>query len=224
MPLNDKFKFNFETKPTTVKLDSIHVTIDTALMISDFAGAYVKELRRRNPIRFDAVELSEKDLDSYFKGLIAMRVDSVNDSLTCWREAKQLLIPAWIEFVMSSIGTVLDTDRGLKIIPTCDEKYDIKEMQSISDKLRTFKSDGITLLQDAFPRTREGDVDTMSMAIIDNYVRAMSKDAHPIASYVAAFVGLKLKEQQAFEMLYRVRYDDVDYIKHMLLSNEEVLG
>lgn len=221
--LNGTFEsINFDTKPTTVQTETVEVTIDLGLMVNDYAKAYAAELQRRNPVRFDATGITVEDLESYFKGLIAMRVASVRGKFPEWRDAKALYIPAWIEFTMTSIGEVYDTDRGLRIIPSCTEKYDLNAMMDISNKLRVFKADGVVLLRDAFPRTADGDSDTMSMAIINDYVCAMDKTAHPIASYVAAYLGFKIKEEAAFKMLYRVRYDDVEYIRTMLMSEEKL--
>lgn len=214
---------NFGTKPTGVKLEKVIVTIDPSFMIGDFAQAYAAELNRRNPVRFNAIGLTKDDLNYYFTNLIVMRVESVRDQFKHWREAKALLIPSWIEFTMTCIGEVIDHDRGLDIIPECEGEYDFAKMLEISSKLRSFQSDGVQLHRDAFPRTKDGDVDTMSMAIIGDYVYSQSKDATPIFSYVAAYLGFKLKEEQSFKMLYRVRYDDVGYIRSMLLSEESVL-
>lgn len=208
---------NFGTKPTSTSLESIDVTIDKDLILTDFASAYFKELVRRNPVRVDAVGITEDELSAYFTGIVTLRVECVNGVCKVWRQIKQLLIPAWIEFVITQIGEVIDVDRGLKIRPVISESYDLDAMFETSDKLRAFITDGVVLNRDAFPREQTGDYETMSMAIINDYVQSQSKDSHPIASYVAAFLGFKLQEEAAFKMLYRVRYDDVEFIKSMLL-------
>lgn len=222
---NEVFKsLNFDTKPTSVKMDVATVEVHPEFMIADFAKAYVRELTRRNPIRYQASGLTVEDLDAYFQALVVMRVQSINDAFPRWREAKLLNVPAWIEFVLTCVGEVMDTDRGLHIKVTCDQTYDFAKALDVSEKLRAFKADGVVLLKDVFPRTAEGDVETMTMAIIDNYVCSQTKEAHPIASYVAAYLGFKLQEEVSFKMLYRVRYDDVDYIRTQLLQSEEVVG
>lgn len=210
-------KINFGTKPTTTQLEKIVVTIDPDLMLNGYASAYTNELQRRNPTRFAAVNITEDELNYYFKGILAIRVESVNDVCKVWREAKQLLIPSWIEFVISQVGEFVDTDRGLFFTPSFTFEYDMESLLNISDKLRAFINDGVTMSKDAFPRGKGGDYETMSMAIINDYVQSQSKDSHPIASYVAAFLGFKLQEEAAFKMLYRVRYDDVAFIRTMLL-------
>lgn len=215
-------QLDFGTKATTVKFEEIQVTINPDLIINDYAEAYSKELHRRNPSRASTVGVTKDELFEYFKTLLAIRVESISNDCKVWRQAKALLIPTWMEFVLSRVGEVIDNDRGLKITPIFEFDYDINRAFETSDKLRAFLSDGLVLHKDAFPRTPDGDVETMSMVIIDDYVTSQTKDAHPIASYVAAFLGYKLKEELAFKMLYRVRYDDVNFISSMLLREGTV--
>lgn len=213
---------NFGTKPTTVGLEVIEVTINPDLLISGYADAYSKELYRRNPGRAQQVNLTADNLYSYFKGCLAIRIESLTGNCKVWRQAKSLLIPAWIEFTLSQVGVVIDTDRGLRLQPTFSYDYDINELLETSNKLRSFMADGLVLNRDAFPRSDEGDPDTMSMAIIDGFVQSQSRDAHPITSYIAAFLGFKIKEEAVFKLLYRVRYDDVNFISSMLLREGSI--
>lgn len=219
---------NFQTKPTTVAMEEIKVVINPDLFIKGYAKAYVKELTRRNPVRMEAVGLTEGELNMYFEGLLELRVQSVTNSCPMWRQAKQLLVPSWIEFILTQVGEVVDIDRGLKITPIMtdadvkDEKAWMEQMLAVSSKLQAFLSDGVVMHKDALPRGTEGDVDTMSMAVINDYIMSMSKQAHPISSYAAAFLGLKIQEESSFKMLYRVRYDDVEYIRTMLLNENSI--
>lgn len=218
-----EFNFNFGTKPTTSDLDEIKVKIDPTLMLGDFAVAYEKELYRRNPTRAEQINLTAEELETYFKGIIAIRVKSVNSKVPDWRQAKELYIPTWIQFVISQIGQVIDTNRGLIITPVYEDSYDISSMLDTSSRLRAFEVDGVSMHKDAFPRDKEGDQDMMTMAVIGDYVKSMSETPHPIQSYVSAFIGAKLEEEAAFKVLYRVRYDDVKFIRAMLLHEESLI-
>lgn len=213
---------NFGTTPTTSEFDEIHVQIDSNVMIGDYATAYYRELSRRNPARLEATGLTEEDLLEYFCGILAIRVQSLNGQCKVWRQAKQLNVPSWIQFVISQIGVIRDVDRGLVITPTFEFDVNIEKMLTISSELGIFTSDGVVMHRDAFPRGMEGDVDVMSMALINGYIKSMSKLAHPIASYVSAFIGAKVVEEATFKMLYRIRYDDVRFIRDMLLHEEKV--
>lgn len=213
---------NFGTTPTTSEFDIIHVTIDPDVMLGDYAKAYAKELYRRNPARYEASGLDEIALYNYFVGLLVIRIQAINGECKVWRQAKQLNIPSWIQFVISQIGVIRDVDRGLVITPVLEHPFDIDKMLETSDILRMFTADGVVMHRDAFPRAAEGDVDVMSMALINGYVKSMTKLAHPIASYVSAFIGAKVVEEATFKMLYRIRYDDVSFIREMLLHEEKV--
>lgn len=220
--MDQYINLDFGTKPGATKLEIIEVSIDPALILSDFATAYYKELMRRNSIKAEACKITVDELSSYFTGLIKMRVLSVSEAgLKDWRVAKALFIPSWIEFSISRIGEVIDNVRGLKFIPVMDDTtYDLKEMLETSSKLQTFTVDGVVLHKDALPRSNEGDIETMSMAIVDGYVKGQDKYSHPVSSYVAAFLGFTLKKELDFKMLYRVTYDDVDFIREMLVAEE----
>lgn len=211
---------DFGTKPISAKLESIEVKIDTALILEDFAKAYLKELNRRNPQRFEASSLTEESLNNYFVGLVKIRVLSIgNEGYKDWRKAKQLYIPSWIEFALSRIGKVRDNRRGLEFYPVMENTdVNLDEMLGVSNELHAFVEDGIVLHKDAFPRKDEGDYEVMSMAIMDGYVQSIDDKSHPVASYIAAFLGFSLKKEIDFKMLYRIRYDDTDFIRSALLS------
>lgn len=213
---------DFGTKARAVKQEVIEITIDPELIMEGYAKAYVAELNRRNPDRLKASGITHQALHEYFKGLLAIRIQSLEGNLHDWRKAKQLYIPSWIEFAISRVGIVVDAKLGLKFVPKADINYDMTSLLDMSDQLQTFLADGVVLHRDAFPRTEEGDMEVMSMAIIDGYVRSGKDDAHPISAYIAAFLGFKLKQETAFQMLYRVCYDDVDFIRDMIIHEEKL--
>lgn len=216
------FNLDFGTVPTTSSLEVINVTIDSTQMFGDFAIAYDNELRRRNPIRYEAVGITSQDIEYYINGILAIHIQNDRHQSKVWREAKQLLIPTWIQFVISMIGTVVDTNSGLKFVPVFDFEYDMNKMLEVSQKLTYFIPDGVGLHKDAFPRDTEGDLDVMSFAVMNNYVCSMRKESHPLGSYVAAFLGFKLQQEATFKILYRVRYDDVEFIRSMLFADDTI--
>lgn len=197
--------------------------VDPTLFVGDYAKAYCAELERRNPDRYDASGISEEDLNSYFLGLIAIRLDQIHGQCNVWRQAKELYIPSWIQFLLSGVGIVTDYTHGLILNPVYKAQYDIDKMLDTSSKLRVFSSDGVSLHKDAFPRDIEGDADMMGMAIINGYIQSMSEIPHPIQSYVAAFLGLRLEQEANYKMMYRVRYDDVNFIRQMLKHEEAII-
>lgn len=220
---NNTFTFDFGTKPNTLRLEKIEVKVNPQRMLKDFALAYERELYRRNPIRANEAKLDQEQLYKYFCGLLALRIQSIKGESKFWRQAKNLAIPAWVQFTLATVGQVFDYDRGLELIPTMDDtSVDMSFMLSTSSTLLAFEGDGVHLLLDAMPRDTKGDAEVMSFALIDDYVMGMAKTAHPISSYVAAFLGFELQKGAAFNALYRVRYDDIEFIKSMLMSTKEV--
>ena len=221
--LMNQFKLDYGTKPTTATLETINVIVEPQIFVGDYAKAYCSELERRNPDRFDATDINQEELNSYFLGLIGIRLDQIQGNCKVWRQAKELYIPSWIQFILSGIGIVTDYTRGLILNPKFSISYDIDVMLDTSNKLRVFSSDGVSMHKDAFPRDIEGDPDMMGMAIINGYVQSMSEIPHPIQSYVAAFLGLRLEEEANYKMMYRIRYDEVNFIKQMLMHEEAII-
>lgn len=217
---------DFGTTVTTSSYDQITVTINPEVMVDDYAAAVAADLQRRNPTRYAVINKQLKDkekgsLDTlvpkYVRTLLAIRVESIKGSCPNWRQARELNIPPYIQYVLSQIGEVNDIDRGLKITPSFEYEYDIQEALDISSIIEFFTADGVVLLKDAFPRSKQGDKETMSLAIIDNYVKGIDR-THPAKSYITVFLGMKLQEETNLRALYRIRYDDIDFVKSMLLN------
>lgn len=226
------FNLDFGTKPSTAHLDKIVVYLDPT-MLDDYGKAYLKEARRVNPKRFETIfsdtEKAEADMTRYLQGILAIRLECISpEGCKNWRRAKALQIPAFVQFAISEVGEVIDRTYGLKFIPRMDPEvdtqYDIDWMLDFSDNLAAFKDEGLAAEKDAFPRGNEGDPDVMNYVVVDSYVMGRTDTQTPIGSYVAAFLGFKLKEEITFKMLYRVRYDDVDFIRDMLMHTPSIFG
>lgn len=217
-----QFDLDFGTKPMGDDFERITVVIDPTLMLGDFAEAYCKRCQELNVAKFSVMDLSVTELDIYFKALIAIRVQAINGGSPVWRQAKQLVIPSWIQFALTQIGRVIVHSKGLEFIPKFEYDFDINALLKTSQKLEAFVVDGLHVHKDAMPRSIEGDIDTMTMAVINNYVKSMSDNTHPVFSYVAAFLGMTLEKEQAFKMMYRTRYDDVEFIRSMIMSERSL--
>lgn len=215
---------NFGTRPASAATETIVVQLDPNLMFEDWARVYANEMQRKNPIRWKVLNLTESDLFDYFTGLLQIHLENNAGKCSVWRQAHALVIPSWIQFILNEVGTVVDPKLGLKFVPELSnvEKYDINKLLEISDKLSVFKMDGVALSKDAFPRNTEGDLDVMSMAIIGSYVMSIKETAHPLSSYVAAFLGMKLKQEETYRMLYRISYDDLTFIQTMIMQEEKL--
>lgn len=231
---------NYGTQITTSTYDTVEVTIDPSFMVGDFGIAYARDCERRNPIKYaklfanitdpksgevKSVKIDEDILSNYFKQIIIFRVRSVADQTVPWRQMKQLVMPAWIQYVISTVGKVYDKENGLLFIPVCqdDDVMSIEDMLSISVAIEIFSNDGKHFFNDAFPREKTGDHDVMSMAIINQIITGSDKLAAPIASYVAGFLGMKLAEETSYKARYRVQYDDAEFVRSMLMNDGRIL-
>ena len=91
----------------------------------------------------------------------------------------------------------------------------------ISSKIGAFEDD-LQIVKDAMPRSEEGNPDVMSTALIADYVRSINKVQHVASTYVTAFMGLTLRKEAAMQVLYRVQYDDIEFIRSALISERRI--
>lgn len=205
-------------KPTSVPMETIEVKVEGDLF-GNYAKAFVKEAYRKNPLRAEQIQLTAEEVDAYSRFLLTKRIESVNGNCSDFRRLKALYIPVWIQYNLAMIGRVVIRDRGITLMPVEDEasKMTLEEAIKVSEKIGMFEDD-LQIVQDAMPRTENGDVDVMSTALIAGYMRSLNPVKHVASTYAAAFMGLKLKEEVAFAALYRVQYDDIAYIASALTA------
>ena len=206
------------TKPTTVPMETINVIINGDL-VSDYGRAFVSEAKRVNPLKAEQVQLTAEEVDAYSRYLITKRIESIHGNCDDFRKLKTLYIPVWIQYNLAMIGRVVMRDRGLTINPIEEQPSSMtfEEAIKISEKIGAFEDD-LQVVQDAMPRSSDGDRDVMSTALIADYVRSLTPVTHVASTYITAFMGMRLKEESAMAVLYRVQYDDVQYIATALTS------
>lgn len=212
------------SKPAAADILNIEVEINP----DDFLGHYVNifrtQMRMKSPLMFKMNPLTEEEFYDYFIYLFDERVKSIRGTAN-WRQDKLLVIPTWIQYVITQIGQVFNHAYGLKFNPFMNKQIKvitIDEALAISNKLALY-ADVIALHKDAMPRSPEGNEDVMSCVLLSNHVKATKILENPESTYVAAFAGVKLREEAAFNILYRISYDDVDYIRSDLTTNMEVV-
>lgn len=211
------------SKPTPVTTETIDVIVDSEVMLGKYATAFIREAGRVHASLLDREGLTEEEVSNYCDFLLDQRVACVHDTVTNWRALKTLYIPSWIQFALSTIGRVVIRDRGLIINPIKPErsKLTFDEAKTISDKIGAFIDD-LQIVQDAMPRDIDGDADVMTSALIAGYVTSMKPITHVVSSYMAAFLGLKLREEMSFRVLYRVQYDDLNFISQALCTDRRL--
>lgn len=211
------------TKPTSIPQETIHVIIATENLTGQYGKAFVQEARRVNPLRAEQVGLTAEEVQSYAHYLMTKRIQSVNDDCDDFRKLKVLYIPSWIQYCLSMVGKLVKRDIGLVIIPEMEHPSEMTfdEALIISGKIGAFEDD-LQIVKDAMPRSMDGNEDVMSTALVADYVRALKPVEHVASTYVTAFLGMKLKEEMAFAALYRVQYDDFEYVSSVLTATKSI--
>lgn len=212
-------------RPTSVPMETIKVNIDPSVMVDDYAKAFVRELQRVNPRRFEQCPITDEEMIKYCRYILTQRIACVSDNCKDWRAIKNLWIPVFIQYAISLVGVVEIYDQGLRLEPVMDEttEMNLSEALELSNRIGLYSAD-VQVRLDAMPREKKGDRDTMSCALIAGYVRTISPVEHPVATYIAAFMGFTIQKESAFSVLYRVQYADLEFIRAALTNNKAVMG
>jgi len=212
-------KLNFGTgQPTSVPMEEVEVAMSVGDLVANFANAFVQEASRVNYHRARQVGLTAEEVTAYCNYLLTKRIEVVNNTCSDFRSLKVLVMPAFIQYCLAMVGRVVKRDFGLTIVPVAASPSNLtfNEALTISRKIEMFIDD-LRIVVDAMPRSVFGDEDVMSTALIAGYVRSMKKVDHVASTYVAAFMGFQLKRETAFGALYRVQYDDLEYITQAMM-------
>lgn len=224
--MEEKFQnmdFGLST-PTSVPMEEVQVDISSASMIEDYAKAFVKEAYRVAPLKAEQVKISEEEVVAYATYLLTKRIECVNGMCPDFRLLKLLFIPSFIQYVLSMVGIVVNRAYGLKFTPIQSKpsKMTYDEAKVISEKIGAFIDD-LQVVQDGMPRDNAGNPDVMSSALIAGYVRSFQKVEHPAAVYVTAFLNMRLKKETAFQALYRIQYEDYEFLATAFSSMKGVI-
>lgn len=210
-------------KPTSVPQEIIRVQISTENLTGQYGRAFVNEAYRVHPLRAEQVGLTAQEVQEYAHYLMTKRIECVNMECKDWRKLKLLYIPSWIQYCLAMVGKLVLRDIGLVIIPEMENPslMTFNEALEISEKIGAFEDD-LQIVRDAMPRDPEGNEDVMSTALVADYVRSLKPVQHVASTYVTAFLGMKLKEEVAFQALYRIQYDDLEYVSSAITATKSI--
>jgi hypothetical protein len=136
---------------------------------------------------------------------------------------KRLAMPCFVERVLTDVGRVTIRERGLDIHPAVDDSYR-KKMISLDDaivisqKIESFYDD-LAVVLGAMPGDEGGNSETMTLALIEDYVVGMGDYDDPLVQYIVFALQCMLIETE-YNSLYYMRYDDVRTIE----ANMSALG
>lgn len=229
------------TRPKTTHSDiqTVTVVINPQTMVLDYAKAITIELHRCNPLLWEDYPVSEEAMYEYAVFLLQQRIDCVHNRCKNWSRLKACYIPEFLQYVLTTVGKVADHDYGILVIPEMDEApkpvdiqsgapkskpdYTIDDALEFSQYLSWYSRD-IGMRKDAMPRGDQGDESVMNMAVVANYVCGRLTSQEALQSYVAGFLDLKLRQEQTFGILYRIRYDDIALMREELMSAHYLVG
>lgn len=211
------------SKPTSVPNENVEVEIGSETLFGSYAKAFIAEARRVNPLRMEQIGLTVDEVEKYSQFLLERRVAYVNDACVDFRKLKPLYIPSFIQYNLAMVGKLILRDDGLTLIPVYNgpKPISLDKAYAISEKIGSLEND-LQIVQDAMPRDVLGDVDVMSTALIAGYVRSIKPVEHVASTYVTAFLGMKLRQEAAFAVLYRVQYDDLNFISTALTTQKKL--
>ena len=198
--------------------DDVHVIITKDNIAAPYVRGFISEMYRMNPLYAKTISLTEQELLNYINYLIAERCEQVNGNYHVRNRNKMMWIPDFIQYVISMVGIVEIRDLGLRLIPEYEgEVISIAEAQTISDKI-SLTQDFMSVSRNAFPIDIEGDEEVMTTVLVSSSVRSMKVLSHPVNQLITAFLGMRLKQEALHGVLYRVQYDDLEYLTNVLSS------
>lgn len=212
-----------DTTPRAVDFTTVEVLVDPQLLLGSYAKAFVMEANRVAPFIQERVNLSVDEVQQYCSYLITQRVKIINGDGESTRKLKTLYIPAFIQYILSSVGIVIDRIYGLKLIPVVENPSTLKFSQAaeISERISMF-IDKLQILYDAMPYDESGDEEVMASVLIDDTIRSYKVLTHPAATYASAFLGSRLRKDEALKAIYRISYDDVGFISAALITQKGI--
>jgi len=206
-------------KPSPSHYDVIEMEISPDRFVGDYAKAFLDQVWSVDEPLANRVNINEQELIDYIYFLIAQRVNFVNGVKSNGFKLQKLWIPAFVDLLLTEIGEVQIREFGITIKPVLGDidVISFDEALNTSVKLSRF-SDKISMYTNQFPRTPEGDVEVMSTAFVDEYLKSFSNTISPASRFVAAYLGNQLKAKEVLRGLFRVSYEPVDYMSQVIGS------
>lgn len=210
-----------DSVPTGIKMEKIVVKVSAEGLMEDFCKAFINEAARKMPLTAQQPNaLTLPELIDYCRYLLKQRILVVQLNCKDWRKLKALYIPSFIQYLLDCVGEVVLHEYGIRFVPELDGECDLTFDQAaiISDKISAYLPK-LQIIRDGMPRKVSGDPDVMSTVIIADYVRSFRLVAHPQSTYLSALLNAKLANEAAFAALFRVQYDDMEFIRSAIVAN-----
>lgn len=198
--------------------EKVVVEITNDNITRPYVRGFISEMYRMNAVHAKAVGLTEDELTDYINYIVSERCAFINGDYRARSRNKTMWIPDFVQYVIAMLGRVEKRELGLTLIPVyVGETISQSEAQAISDKIALLQ-DYMSVSRNSFPLDEAGDPEVMTTVLMSNTVVAMTPLSHPVHQLVTSFLGMRLKEEAAHGLLYRVQYDDLEYLASVLAS------
>lgn len=178
---------------TPVSFDRTEVKIDlNAQVLTEYKRELFASWNQAVAMKGLTLGFVEKDLSDYIDMLVILRVDYVNGKRVDVKPTDGMVVPSFLSLILSNVGLARNPELGIEVYPVviAEVKIDPEFMWKISRCIRTLSSTGIEYAE-GYTRSRDGSYDFMSMALIDDYVRNASNQAHPVYALMACTLGVR---------------------------------
>lgn len=182
--------------PMPAGFEEVVVKINcNALVLQAYVEELYANLESAMAIRGGVLQFTLEELHRYVRMLVKARVDYVNGRRVVAKPTDMLAVPSFLSVVLESVGVVSHIDLGLYLTPECEgEELDLAFMQRISRMLVILGSVGLEYSK-GYSRSKDGSWDFMTMTLIDGYVKAPNKEAHPVYALLSSVIGVRGIEQ-----------------------------
>lgn len=202
--------------PMADSFDVVHVAMSvTDGVLQDYLRALYNEIQTSASLTGGVVPFTEDDFIAYGRTMVKARIDWVNGSNPQFHPADRIAIPSYLTVVLENIGRATNIDLGLELVPVYQDDgrtLTKEEVQRISNQLKVLGQRGLEY-SDGFARDKAGSYDFMTMSVVNNMLKAPSKDAHPVYALLAASVGSRMVEDT---LSPRVTYGSMDHLRSLV--------
>jgi hypothetical protein len=204
-------------KSTAVSVIKVIVDLNPNKLFDDLTRIYYGEIVRVTRFnRLDTI-LTPELISKYFKTILKMHVDNVNDDRTVFKVERKYgwWIPTPLYSVLLNIGLVADKDFGLKFIPKFDiDSVDLlshSEYDDVAEELSELEKYGLKFVTGGLPNKQDsGTLGFMGSQLMATGEVLSYRHDHPVYGFFRAMFDFNALEEILGGKAFRVRYGYYD--------------
>lgn len=201
---------------TPEAIQVVKVQLSFGPLVYDLAKNLSREVDRILKSGSGPLHISEKEMTSYVKSLIILRVLSVHGAVPKEYHSfcRNGRVPSILTYLLYQIGEALDREFGIKYVPYIvqDELADLDILRDVSERIALIADMGFHITHNGIPQSVEGELAFMSMDNDGEVVRG-TYNSHPVFGMLACFFINQLPKH--------VRKD---VVKHLVEESKTLLA